>query len=122
MNPLWLVAIGGGIGAAARVAVANLFGSGSFPLGILLVNVFGSFLLGLLVFLGDGAVSPDLRQFAGAGVLGGFTTFSTFSVDTFRLFEEQQWALAFGNVVLSVALSLLGILLAKLAAGVMAPA
>ncbi len=117
MNPLWLVAFGGGLGAAARVALAGVFGAGAFPLGILSINVIGSFLLGLLVFLGDGVVSADFRQFAGAGVLGGFTTFSTFSVDTFRLFEQQQWALAAGNVVLSVVLSLLGIVLAKFVAG-----
>lgn len=122
MNPLWFVAVGGGIGAVARVALAGAFGSGAFPLGVLVINVVGSFLLGLLVFLGDGALSPDFRQFAGAGVLGGFTTFSTFSVDTFKLVEQNQWLLAAGNVGLSVLLSLVGILLAKMVAGMLVTA
>jgi len=119
MNFLFLVAFGGGIGAALRVLVAGLFGAGAFPMGVLLVNVVGSFFLGLLVFAGEDAVSADVRQFAGPGILGGFTTFSTFSVDTFRLFEQDQWLLAVGNVVLSVALSLLGILAAKWVVGLL---
>jgi CrcB protein len=80
---------------------------GGFPWLILLINVTGSLALGVLVGAhAAGAVSTELRVAVGAGLLGGFTTFSTFSVDTVRLAERApSWALA--NAVGSVGLGLL---------------
>lgn len=105
------VAAGGAIGASARYAVnltaLRLFGAG-FPVATLGVNVLGSFLMGLLaVALAErgGALSPFLLT----GVLGGFTTFSAFSLDTLALWERGQAGLAVTYVILSVAASLLAV-------------
>ena len=105
------VALGGAIGASARFAVnlaaARLFGMG-FPVGTLCVNVLGSFAMGVLgVVLLDRA-SP-LAPFLLSGVLGGFTTFSAFSLDTLMLWERGQPGLALVYVILSVAASLLAV-------------
>jgi CrcB protein len=116
MNAVVIVAVGGGIGAAARylanVAAGRLLGT-AFPYGTLLVNVVGSLAMGLLVglFARRGA-SMELRLFLATGVLGGFTTFSAFSADAVALFERGDVAIAGGYVVGSVVLSI-----AALAAG-----
>ena len=111
------VALGGAIGAAARygvgVAVFRWAGPG-FPLGVLVVNVVGSFLMGLLVvYLGQKSLS-HLNPFLMTGVLGGFTTFSAFSLEAYTLFERGdvgQAALYVGlSVVLSIAAMVLGVL------------
>ncbi|MEL7213105.1 MAG: fluoride efflux transporter CrcB [Pseudomonadota bacterium] len=111
------VALGGAIGAAARygvgVAVFRWAGPG-FPLGVLVVNVVGSFLMGLLVvYLGQKSLS-HLNPFLMTGVLGGFTTFSAFSLEAYTLFERGdvgQAALYVGlSVVLSIAALVLGVL------------
>lgn len=109
-----LVFIGGGMGAAARHAVniasARWLGS-AFPVRTLLVNATGSFLIGLLAayFALRGDASPHLRLFLTTGVLGGYTTFSAFSLDAVMLWERgQPWAAA-GYVFASVAAALLGV-------------
>jgi len=111
------VALGGAIGAAARygvgVAVFRAAGSG-FPLGVLVVNVLGSFLMGLLVvYLGQKTLG-HLNPFLMTGVLGGFTTFSAFSLEAYTLFERGevgQAALYVGlSVVLSISALVLGII------------
>ena len=99
------VAIGGAIGAVLRyltsVAALRLLGP-AFPWGTLTVNVVGSFAMGLLaVWLSGGRMSPLLMT----GVLGGFTTFSAFSLDAVRLFEKGQVGLAGAYVAASVVLS-----------------
>lgn len=87
-------------------AVSRLTG-GAFPWGTLLVNVLGSFLLGLLVGLGlRGTLTPRLKAALGTGLLGGFTTFSAFSVETLGLFEEGLWLEGVGNVAISLGLGL----------------
>lgn len=108
MNPLLQVALGGAAGAVARYGVNRAatvaFGPG-FPVATLTVNVVGSFLMGLLVVAlatRGNAWAPLLLT----GVLGGFTTFSAFSLDTLTLWERGQHGLAAGYVVLSVLLSL----------------
>ncbi|SMH49586.1 fluoride efflux transporter CrcB [Maritimibacter sp. HL-12] len=106
---LLFVALGGALGASARyltnVAVARTVGFG-FPYATILVNVVGSFLMGVLVVVlarkGGQAYAPFLMT----GVLGGFTTFSAFSLDTLTLFERGETGLAGLYVGLSVALSL----------------
>jgi CrcB protein len=109
-----LVFLGGGVGAALRhgvnVGAARLLGTG-FPYGTLTVNVVGSLLMGLLVaYLAfKGEASQHWRLFIATGVLGGFTTFSAFSLDVAVLYERGAVWLAFGYVVASVVLSIAGL-------------
>lgn len=110
MTTLLQVALGGAIGAAARyatgVGVVRLFGIGVFPFGVILVNILGSFLMGvLLVFLAHKSLT-HLNPLLMTGVLGGFTTFSAFSLEAFTLFERGETGLAALYVVASVVLSL----------------
>lgn len=110
-----VVFLGGGLGAALRHGVnrtALLLATGGFPVNTLFVNVVGSFVMGLLtgLFAWRGAAScQTLRLFLITGVLGGFTTFSAFSLDAALLYEKGQLGLAAGYVVLSVGLSLGGV-------------
>ncbi len=120
MTILW-VAIGGAIGSALRyltsLAALRLLGAG-FPWGTAIVNVAGSFAMGLLAVLllekaGDARLSPFLMT----GILGGFTTFSAFSLDTVRLVESGQPVSAVyyiaGSVALSIAALMLGMGIAR---------
>jgi CrcB protein len=112
---LLLVMIGGGIGAGGRhlvsMATLRLFGPG-FPVGTLAVNVIGSLVMGL--FIGwlvkhEAAHLQPLRYFLATGLLGGFTTFSAFSLDTSVLWERGDTMLALIYVVGSVVLSILAV-------------
>ena len=106
------VALGGAIGSAARyltnVGAARLFGAG-FPWGTIIVNVAGSFLMGLLVALLAQRDAMRLVPFLMTGILGGYTTFSTFSLETIVLLEAGHTghALAYmlGSALLCVALA-----------------
>jgi CrcB protein len=106
-----IVFLGAGIGGALRhgvnVGAARLFGYG-FPFGTLIVNIAGSFLMGL--FAGYFAFRPGIGQhvrlFLTTGVLGGFTTFSAFSLDTALLVERHSYGMAAGYAVGSVAASI----------------
>ena len=109
MREALAVGLAGALGALLRhglVALGARWDLGSFPWVILLINGVGSLALGALVGAhAVGAVSTELRVAVGAGLLGGFTTFSTFSVDTVRLAERSPgWAVA--NVVASVGVGL----------------
>jgi CrcB protein len=120
-----LVALGGALGSVARYWCASVFerrlGEG-FPWGTIVVNVAGSFLIGLLFSLatraGEPLLPPSARAFALVGVLGGFTTFSAFSLQTLNLLRGGQVGLALANVTLSVALCLLAVWFGHLLAGV----
>jgi fluoride exporter len=109
--PYLIVFLGAGIGGAARhgvnVAAGRLFSYG-FPLGTLIVNVLGSFLIGVLAgyFAMRSGVSQHVRLFLTTGILGGFTTFSSFSLDAALLVERHSFWLAAGYVVGSVGVSL----------------
>lgn len=114
MNPslLLAVALGGAAGAVGRYAVMSALGhwlGSGFPWGTLAVNLVGSFLMGALVEVMALAwsPSPEMRALLVVGVLGGFTTFSTFSLDVVTLLERQNfpYALAYvaGSLVLGVA-------------------
>jgi fluoride exporter len=110
------VALGGAIGASLRylsgVAILRLFGSSyPIPLGVLFVNIFGSFLMGALVVLLGNKELTHLNAFLVTGVLGGFTTFSSFSLEAYSLFERGQVAAAATYVGLSFILALLAIVL-----------
>ena len=105
---LW-VTLAGGLGAVARFVVDGLVRtrtSASFPVGTVLVNVTGSFLLGLVTGLVLGHAAPDgLRLVVGTGFLGGYTTFSTASFETVRLVEQRRIALALLNAVGTLAVT-----------------
>ncbi|MFM7751920.1 MAG: fluoride efflux transporter FluC [Opitutaceae bacterium] len=112
MRTLFLIALGSALGGVARNGlsawVAQRAGDG-FPWGTLAVNVLGSLVVGALAAVGDSArwgLSVEARQFLMIGVLGGFTTFSAFSLQTLRLIQDGDWARAAGNVLLSVGLGL----------------
>lgn len=116
------IGIFGGLGCVARFLASGwtyqLFGR-SLPYGTLLVNVVGSFLLGLLMTLGlrSTLISPEFRIGLTVGFLGGFTTFSAFSYETLRMLEEgshwQAGANIFLNLLLCISFTLLGILVAR---------
>ena len=119
---LW-VAIGGALGSVARFwtdgFVSDKYGS-VFPLGILVINVVGSFIIGILGALAGagGKLDPQTRvfvtQFFMIGVCGGYTTFSSFSWNTLRLLRDGQWLYAGANVILSVLLCLIAVWLGYL--------
>lgn len=112
MNGYLLVFVGAGIGGAARHAVnqaaARLFGTG-FPWGTLAVNVVGGLLMGLiagwLAFKAGESWTQGARLFLTTGVLGGFTTFSAFSLDVLLLHEWGQTGLALAYIAASVVLA-----------------
>lgn len=116
MIQTFLVFLGGGIGAAGRhgvnVAAARLLGIG-FPWGTLVANVAGSFVMGLIAgwfaFRADVGLSQHARLFLTTGVLGGFTTFSAFSLDAVLLWERGATAGAATYVIGSVAISIAGL-------------
>jgi CrcB protein len=123
MMYLW-VALGGALGSVARYAcslgAARWLGS-AFPWGTLLVNVAGSFAIGLLAALfvaADGRllVSPEARAFVAVGILGGFTTFSSFSVETLNLARSGALGAAAANAGLSLVLCLAAVWLGFTAA------
>jgi CrcB protein len=111
-----IVFLGAGIGGALRhgvnVGATRLFGFG-FPFGTLIVNITGSFLIGLFAgyFAFRPGIGQHMRLFLTTGLLGGFTTFSAFSLDTALLVERHSYGLAAGYVVGSVGAGLLALFL-----------
>jgi len=111
MNHLLAIASGGAIGALGRYLMSNgvhtMLGR-SFPYGTLTVNVLGSFLMGILyiLLLDRVSLSMEWRAALQIGLLGAFTTFSTFSIETLLLVENGEFSRAAVNIVLSVVLSL----------------
>ena len=108
-----LVGLGSALGGMGRfwisVAIADRFG-GRFPWGTMVVNVTGSFAIGILAALAGPETKAPTRSsyFFTAGVCGGYTTFSAFSLQTFNLMRDGHWAWAGANVALSILLCLLG--------------
>lgn len=106
----WLaVAIGGSVGAVSRYGLSTWVQSlgAGFPWGTLSVNVTGSFAMGLLAgLLQRGMLPPDVQALLAVGVLGSFTTFSTFSLETLTLAQDGLWGRAGMYVVASVAVAL----------------
>ena len=113
-----LVAVGSGLGGVLRYLVPCWIGAAKgFPWATLAVNVVGSLLIGFLLGLlarHGGSSAESIRAFAVIGFCGGFTTFSTFSNETFRLLEGSQWLSAAGYVGLSVAAGLAAVFLGYL--------
>ena len=122
VNYFW-VGLGSALGGMARYGCSGLaaryFGV-TFPWGTLIVNVSGSLIIGFLATLAvaDGRLllSPDARAFLMIGVCGGFTTFSSFSMETLNLTRDGEWLWASTNVVLSVVLCLLAVWLGHIGA------
>lgn len=111
MEILW-VALGGAIGAVARFLSYKMVGPvlmGGFPVGTLFVNVIGSFLFGL--FLPHIKTSPNFGLFFAVGLLGAFTTFSTFSFESVQLLREGKTQIFILNILANVALGFLALAL-----------
>ncbi|OSQ46814.1 fluoride efflux transporter CrcB [Marivita geojedonensis] len=120
LTTLSLVALGGAIGATLRyltgVGVMRMFGHGDFPLAIITVNVVGSFLMGVFVVAAAQRGLTHMSPFVMTGLLGGFTTFSAFSLETMTLIERGNMGSAALYVALSVGLSVGGLALGLLTA------
>jgi fluoride exporter len=110
---LLYVALGSAIGGVSRYLLGGLVQrmlDTTFPAGTLLVNVSGSFLLGLIIryALETPSLTPEVRAFLTIGFCGGYTTFSTFSYETVALLKDGEWARAGIYITASVVLSLVG--------------
>ncbi|MGK3964134.1 fluoride efflux transporter CrcB [Sorangium sp. So ce118] len=108
MDRWFWIGLGGAAGTLARYGLSTWcqqrFGAG-FPYGTLAVNVLGSFLLGVILQIAATTelLSPTLRLALSTGVMGGFTTYSSFNYETIKLFEEGAWWVGVLNVVVTVA-------------------
>jgi fluoride exporter len=113
------VFIGAGIGGVFRYWLSSLISRLApfyFPFGTLSVNVIGSFILGLMIFGFDEKelINPTVKLFIGIGFCGGFTTFSTFSFETFKLLNDAELFLAAVNILANVLMTILGVYFAYL--------
>lgn len=107
-----LVGLGGAVGAMLRYAISCIPYKGTFPLLTLLTNVTGAFLIGVIAGLAaQKCLSESVQLFLKTGVCGGYTTFSTFSLEAFQLFQGGRHAEGVLYLLLSVAGSLLGVYL-----------
>ena len=119
--PLLYAIIGGGIGSGLRFLMtgwAHKHAAGVFPWGTLWVNLLGSFVIGVLWEISERvSVAPDLRVFVLVGILGGFTTFSSFALETINLLRDGEAGYALVNIITSNMLGLVlvvaGAILAK---------
>ncbi len=120
MRALLLVGLGGGIGAVARFTLGSLIGHywpTSFPLATLVINIIGSIAMGVFIGLLAKFLPPwqeAARLFVAVGVLGGFTTFSAFSLETVLMLERGELLAAGGYVLLSVVVCVIGLYLGLL--------
>ncbi|MDV3429455.1 MAG: fluoride efflux transporter CrcB [Bacillota bacterium] len=118
MQKVIYVGIGGFVGAALRYFISmqssKLFNC-SIPLGTLIVNVIGGFLIGMImeISLSTDLISGNLRLFLTTGIMGGLTTFSTFSLETINLLSDGSYLFGTLNICLNLFLSLGGVLLAR---------
>lgn len=130
MGRFLLICAGGALGTGARFLlsswIARLYGP-QFPRGTILINVTGSFLIALVLELSlrTGAISPNLRLFLTTGVMGGYTTYSSFNYETLRLAEDGSLGLAALNLGITVVgclvAGVLGLLSARALSGAVPP-
>ena len=118
MQKIFYVGLGGFIGAALRYIISSKMVSDTIPWGTLLVNVIGGVLIGLIMqlCLSTDYFSPNMKLFLTTGVLGGLTTFSTFSYETMSLFSSGDFKNGILNICLNLVLCLGGVLLGQYAA------
>ncbi len=120
MEHLILVGLGGAIGSVIRFELSKIRPASGIPLGTACVNIIGSFIFSLVAF----SRSPeDWFYLVDVGILGGFTTFSTFSFETYRMIEEEEYRTMVTNITINLGGSLLGagagfLIISSLAAGV----
>lgn len=118
MEKVLYVGIGGFIGASLRYIISmqssKIF-NGNIPLGTLLVNVIGGLLIGFIMELSfsSDVISPNLRLFLTTGIMGGLTTFSTFSYETISLLNDGSYFMGVTNICLNLFLSLGGVVLGR---------
>jgi len=110
------VFLGGGLGSVLRYLLGALLCkniSSVFPIATFLINIFGSLFLGFVLglFMAKGHANPQLKLFLTVGIAGGFTTFSTFTVETFNLFKDGHGYLAFIYPVSSIILGFIAVLI-----------
>jgi len=122
LSYLW-IALGGALGSIARFWISGFVATRvgeAFPWGTLVANVTGSFVIGFIATLtgpdGRWLASTAMRQFLMIGICGGYTTFSSFSLQTLTLAQDGEWLWAAGNILISVALCLLAVWLGHVAA------
>lgn len=112
MLKIVIIGLGGSIGAILRYLVAGgvhwLADTASFPVGTLVVNIVGCLLIGVGGELMESRqlFSPEWRAFLFVGILGSFTTFSTFGLESFNLIKQEQWLAAGGNIGISLVVGL----------------
>lgn len=121
MKLLFAIGIGGFFGSVSRFLLINFViqhTKATFPLGTLIVNVLGSFVLGIIMTLSQESsfLSPQTRVIAGAGFLGAFTTFSTFSYENYELMMKGSWGLFAGNILVSIVICLVAVVLGSVLA------
>jgi len=120
MNLLFLIGIGGFIGAILRYLVSGWFQNGAttFPVGTFGVNVVGSFILSTILFISEyrGVISDETRIFLTIGLLGAFTTMSTFSYESFRLLESRHFLYLALNVIGTIFLTMFAVYIGKVLA------
>ncbi len=120
-----VIALGGALGSMLRFGLGGLIDASVqrtvFPWGTIVVNITGCFIIGLVATLsapeGRMILSPLTRAFITIGILGGYTTFSSFTLQTLTLAQDRQWAGAVANVLISVVLCLAGVWLGASVAG-----
>jgi CrcB protein len=115
---LLLIGLGGALGAISRFGIGELSKkvfAGPFPIGTLIANLAGCFLIGVMMGSGHAEKSDPIRLGFGVGFLGALTTFSTFGAETINQFNEGNWAIAFSNVVVNVFLGLTFVFLGLMA-------
>jgi fluoride exporter len=108
---IWYIALGSALGGVTRYILGGWiqrFAGPDFPVGTLVINITGSFLLGLLYRYAteSAAITPEVRGMLTIGLCGGYTTFSTFSFETVRLLEDGEFGRAGVYILLSVAVSI----------------
>lgn len=121
MTKIILLVTGGAVGTLSRYAISGLthkYFDGIFPLGTLFVNFLGSFLIGFIWGLLEAEnISSNMRTFIFIGILGGFTTFSTYTLETLNLFRDGEMKLALTNIlannILGLVLVFIGFAMAK---------
>ena len=116
ISTILFIGIGGFAGTVLRYLVSKYFNIfiNSFPLGTLCVNVLGSFVLGFIVYtLAGSKVHSDVRDFITIGLIGGFTTMSSFAYESIKLLELSQYLFFCVNVVLNVMLCLIAVYLGR---------